>query len=531
LSVSKRILRLVVAIGVLGISGGAASSAAAAQSSGPNASYTTKGAYSYFSAPSLHPPRIAVDRPVTSRKLARGDYFIANFKDLTQTKPMVGEGGPLILDNHLQPVWFNPVCVKGCGSKDLFSLNLHLQFLNGKPALSWWQGALNPVGNPTAGTDIVVDQHYRQVAKLTGTAPWVISEHEFIISGPNAWVTAYRTIPMDLSGFGGSATGTLYDSAVQEYNLKTGQLLYTWDAKDHVPLSDSMTTPDPTGVMPWDAYHINSVNLTGNGTFLVSLRNTWAAYLIQRSTGTPVWTLGGKHSTFTFGPNASFEWQHDVEMHPGNVISLFNNACCAITGIKNGVAQFGKPAGPTRGMVLQLDLTKHTATLANQFTRGKSFNAAFVGDTQLLSGGNAVLGWGSRPFFTEFDKSGHILLDAVLPGPNLSYRALKYRWTGTPFFPPSGAARTRHGHTTVYASWDGATLVTGWKVLAGSSAKHLHTVARVSRSGFETAIPLTGSFKVYKVQALNSRGHVLRTSRAFRVKKPGSSNSSGPGFY
>ena len=58
----------------------------------------------------------------------------------------------------------------------------------------------------------------------------MLSEHDFVISGGDAWVTAYKDVPMDLSTFGGPTNGTLSDSAVQEYDLKTGKLVKTWDA-------------------------------------------------------------------------------------------------------------------------------------------------------------------------------------------------------------------------------------------------------------------------------------------------------------
>ena len=41
---------------------------------------------------------------------------------------------------------------------------------------------------------------------------------------------------------------------------------------------------------------------------------------------------------------------------------------------------------------------------------------------------------------------------------------LRQRWVGTPSFPPSGAVRKSKGKTTVYASWNGATLVAVRKV-------------------------------------------------------------------
>ena len=108
-------------------------------------------------------------------------------------------------------------------------------------------------------------------------------------------------------------------------------------------------------------------------------------------------------------------------------------------------------------------------------------------------------------------------------------RQLIQRWTGTPFFPPSGAVRNNHGKATVYASWDGATQVASWRVLAGSSTSSLKTVASANKTGFETTIPLTSAFKVYKVQALDGRHHVLGTSGAFPSN--GSQNSGLPQGY
>jgi hypothetical protein len=122
-----------------------------------------------------------------------------------------------------------------------------------------------------------------------------------VISGDDAWVTANKDIPRNLSSYGGAYNGALIDSAVQEYNLRTGQLLRTWDALDHISPSQSYATL-PTNGFPWDAYHVNALQLLGNGTFLVSMRDTWAAYLVNIRTGAIEWTLGGKHSSFTFGP-------------------------------------------------------------------------------------------------------------------------------------------------------------------------------------------------------------------------------------
>jgi hypothetical protein len=175
----------------------------------------------------------------------------------------------------------------------------------------------------------------------------------------------------------------------------------------------------------------------------------------------------------------------------------------------------------------------HTASLASSYThQNRPLDPAFLGSMNVLPNGNALVGWGSQPYFSEYSKTGQLLLDAVWPGKDLSYRAeFSSNWVGTPYFPPNGAARKVKGKVTVYASWDGATQVTSWKVLAGSNPNHLPVVATKGKSGFETAIALAKSAKVYKVQAFDAKGHLLRTSKAFSVPKPKSLPLPPPGSY
>ncbi len=500
--------------------------AAGAQAAGIGA-YTTNGAWSFVSAPKLHPPKLSTDVKTQSSKLAPGYFMVAVFKDLFFKQPLTGQAGPLILDHNLQPVWFLPI------GTNVLAGNLTTQTYNGKPVLSWWQGTVTGTGQTISGEDEVVDQHYRHVATLKGADGWVISEHEMVISGPNAWVTAYKTVPMNLTPYGGSANGQVLDSAVQEYDLGTGQLLYTWDALNpggmpNIPLSQSQQKPFP-GV-PWDAYHINSIQLTGNGTFLVSMRNTWTAYLVNRATNAVQWTVSGnpKNSTFTLPRSAQFHWQHDVKLQ-GDVLTVFNDNCCLISGDSGGTAKFASPNGTMEGLVLKLNIPGHTGSLVHGYTRPGTFNAAYLGNIEQLPGGNVALGWGSQPFFSEESKTGKLLLDAVWPKPDQSYRAYVWKWVGIPYYAPSGAVRNNGAKATIYASWDGDTQVVSWRVLAGSSANSLKAVATATKTGFETTIPLTSSSKVYKVQALDSRRHVLGTSSAFPTSS--GSNNGLPGEY
>ncbi|HUH80283.1 MAG TPA: MFS transporter [Solirubrobacteraceae bacterium] len=471
----------------------------------PLGHYTTDGAYSYVSAPSLHPPQIRIGTHAPASQLAPGYIFTANFYDLNEP-PIIGQSGPLILDRQLQPVWFQPVPEK------LVAANLSQQSYHGKPALTWWQGKVTNTGATESGEDVVVNQHYQTVARVRGTGGWVLTVHEFLVEGDRAWVTANKNLPMDLSKYGGAYNGTLIDSAVQEYDLRTGKLLLNWDALKHIPLSQSRASL-PTNGFPWDAYHVNSIQLVGPETFLVSMRDTWAAYLVNARTGAIEWTLGGRHSDFKFGHQATFEWQHDVRMQPNSTITMFDDHCCQLTG---GGSQVEATA-PSRGLALKLDQATHTATFVADYGTEQKIESAYMGDTQPLPNGNVFVGWGSEPYFSEYSRSGKLLFEGEFPGPDLSYRATVGSWVGLPLTHPAGAARREGGTTTVYASWNGATQASAWRVLAaatpGGQMKVL--VSRHPKSGFETSMAVPTGYQSFEVQALDAAGHVLGTSAAF----------------
>jgi hypothetical protein len=269
------------------------------------------------------------------------------------------------------------------------------------------------------------------------------------------------------------------------------------------------------------------------------MRNTWAGYLVDIPTGKIIWTVGGKASSFSFArTNAQFSWQHDVEMHSGGLLSLFDDHCCQLTG--NRKHPFVLPKTQSRGLLLRLDFKKMTATYVHQYTvPGAPRYTAFQGNMQLLSDHNVVVGWGSAPNFSEFTYSGKLITDTAFPTPDLTYRAYVSSWVGLPSSSQLRAvAVKRKGATTVYASWNGATQVARWRVLGGSSPKHLATVASGSRTGFETALPLLKAYHSYEIVALDSHGHVL-AKKAFGSGSGSSgsgsggsgSGGSGPGGY
>ncbi len=420
----------------------------------------------------------------------------ANFYDVTKP-PIVGQSGPLVLDSSLDPVWFRPV------PTDDVANDLHEQSYHGRPVLTWWQGKVTATGLIDTGEDVVVDQHYRTVARITGKQGWVITLHEMIIKGNLAFVTVNKNVPRNLSSQGGVNDGVVVDSAVQAYNLKTGRLVATWDALKHISPRQSRVQP-PTNGFPWDAYHINSISLQPHDRMLISMRNTSALYLVSMKTGRVIWTLGGKDSDFTIPAADRFSWQHDAQLHPGNLLTVFDDHCCDITGA--GV--YLPATGPSRGLELKLHPATHTITPVAQDSHGVTFHSEYMGNIERLRGGGSFVGWGQVPFITEFDKRGQIVFDGAFPAPDMSYRAYLQKWVGKPLTKPSVATRRAGGHTDVYVSWNGATQVASWRVESAAGAR----LAGAPRRGFETTIPVSGSAREIRVQALSASGKALGTS-------------------
>jgi hypothetical protein len=139
---------------------------------------------------------------------------------------------------------------------------------------------------------------------------------------------------------------------------------------------------------------------------------------------------------------------------------------------------------------------------------------------QALPGGDWFLGWGQVPDFSEFSPEGELLFDAHFPKNTQSYRDFRFVWSGTPVHVPTFVLQAAAaGAGTVYASWNGATLVASWTVLAGPTPTSLKPVAQGPRSGFETAIPMpAGTVGPYvAVQALDAAGLPLGVSAVAKL--------------
>jgi len=447
---------------------------------------------SFHSRPELRPPDVTVSAKAQSA--TGGDLFLAPYSG-------IGQYGPMILGEHGELIWFKSLSPAGTRAA-----NLRVQQYEGRPVLTWWQDPLIADGSKTAG-EVIANSAYQTVAVVRAGNGYQPDLHEFQITPQGtAWITVYDAIDCNLASVGGPKDGAIADTLLQEIDLKTGLVMYEWHSLDHVPLANSYASAASASKgEPFDYFHINSIDTELNGDLLVDSRNTWAAYDVDPKTGQVRWQLGGKHSSFKLG--AATAWQHDARQQPDGAITFFDNGA------------FPAVHPQSRAIELALDPATMTATLVRSYEHQNPLVAGSQGNVQTLANGDWMVGWGQAGYLSEVNPAGQVLFNAHLPPDWESYRTFALPWSGQPAEPPrlavvASSSGGSAGGATVYASWNGATELTSWRVLAGSSPSALAPVGSAAKAGFETAIPLSGAAagRYFAVQALSASGAVLGTS-------------------
>jgi hypothetical protein len=448
----------------------------------------------YATEGSWEPPSVTVSTAKPGR--APGLVFLA-------PKAGRGQDGPMIIDDAGKLVWFRPI-----PGGDL-AADFRVQTYEGRPVLTWWEGKLF-TGDGT-GTGVIYDSTYRKIAGVHAGNGYAFDLHEFTLTPRGtALITIYQRFKKNMRNWGGTSSGRIVDSIVQEVDVKTGLVLFEWHSLGEVGLSESYVPPPRKRGFEWDYMHVNSVSEDTDGNFLVSGRNSWTVYKVSRATGDVIWRLGGKKSNFKLGPGVSFAWQHDAMRERDGTLTLFDNSGPAAP----------IPNAPTvrkhsRALTLVVDEAKRTAAVQSVFTHPLGLSSATQGDVQLLPNGNKFVGFGSQRYFSEFTPSGELVFDGRIARGNDTYRAYRFPWTGTPAAPPKIAATTKDGQTVLRASWNGATEVARWEALGGPAATGLTVLGSAPRSGFETAITVPQVGYV-AVRALDSTGRVLASSATIK---------------
>jgi hypothetical protein len=443
---------------------------------------------SFATLPGVQAPILTVTLP--DRDPAAGDV-------LTTNGPGPGQYGPLIYTPQGRLVWFERL-PSGITAEDL-----NVQSYEGRRDLTWWRGRVLSLGFGQ-GEDLVMNSRYQTVATVRGGNGLPADLHDFQLApGGVAYITAFNPILCNLSPAGGERGGAIIDTAIQEIDMRTGLVRWEWHSLDHVAVAESENSPSPG--TPWDWFHINSIDVEPGGDLFISARTTWAGYQIERGGGRILWRLGGSHSSFRMGPGTKTAWQHDGRILPDGEVTFFDDGS-------------NPPEhAQSRGVRIALDFATHEAHLRRAYTHPGPLLADSQGNMQTLAGGNAVVGYGAVPEISEYAPGGTLLFDAHLPYDMTFYRAFRFPWSARPATPPAVLANMNSSEeeTIVHASWNGATEVASWRVLAGERAGGISSLAprgTMPASGFESSMSLAKRYAYAAVQALDASGRVLGTS-------------------
>ncbi|KAI0018002.1 Arylsulfotransferase-domain-containing protein [Xylariomycetidae sp. FL0641] len=392
-----------------------------------------------------------------------------------------------------------------------------VQIYEGNPYLTFWTG-FDFKGHGTGG-GIMLDQNYKEYKNITTKGlPTGADSHDFTFTHDGGVIlNNYHTLHTDLTKVGGPPEGRLLDCAFQEVDIATGDVRFTWIATDHFDLTESWSDgyqDQPNG--GWDWFHQNAISKTPDGNYLISSRHLRMVALLSGKDGSRIWQVGGKNNSFTDlsdGRATNFGFQHDARFTDETMteITLFDNHDLHVGASPTP----GCTEDCTRALRVRIDTDAMTVQVVSEWYHPASVQAWAQGGYNLQPDGNAMIGWGVVPAFTEFKPNGDIIMDiqtrpwfTTVDGGSPEYRVYKLDWEGHPTWNPSIASVDG----VVYVSWNGATNVKSWVLYGGDSHISLARITTAEKTGFETAITPSTPKSFVRVEALDASGAVLGTS-------------------
>lgn len=445
------------------------------------------GVSSFVTRPDLRPADVRITQLKAHGERSEPRFVVmAPMADIAYKN---AQRGPMIVDRRGRLVWF--------GRSDESIFDVQVQNYRGQRVLTHWQGEL--IGGYGAGVGKILDETYSTVATV-GTDKLPLDLHEFNLTDRGtALATHYETRPADLSSIGGAANGVLLVSHALEIDIATGKVLLDWVSSDHVGLDESYQPRPSAAGDAYDFFHINSISVAHDGNLLISGRNTWTIYKVHRTTGEVMWRLAGKRSDFELAKGTGFSWQHHVRAHGKTELTLMDNA---------DISGHGSLA-----LLLEVDEDTRKVSLKRAFQHPAKFVAWTLGSVEVRPDGNVFVGWGAQPYFSEFSSDGELLVDGQFNSETRSYRTFLADWSGRPTDKPAMVARSNDGSGfLIYASWNGATEISHWTVLAGSDPASLQPVGSQPWTGFETTIVVNSDGPLFRVAAIDGHGNELGRS-------------------
>ncbi|CAK7216168.1 hypothetical protein SEUCBS140593_002781 [Sporothrix eucalyptigena] len=383
----------------------------------------------------------------------------------------------------------------------------------------------------------IISQEYQElyaVKPVGNFSNWHPDSHEAMLTDDDTvLLIVCPNWEVDLTPVGGPAEGKyVANCLVQEIDPVTNNLLFEWTTLDYFTVEDSVWDYHNEGV--WDFAHMNSIQKTPDGDFLISYRHLSAIVLVDGRTRDVKWVMGGKRNQFTdISPektnrkhaSAEFHWQHNPRVTGINRFTFFDNH-----RLDNGYCLSGVCS---RGLEIEYDPVAKTVWLLDEWPQPQGLVSASRGSVQRTHAGNVLIAWGQNPVFVEYTPTGDLAMDfqrgQVLTIDHgieeyVAYRVAKGAWQGHPPWGPNISSITTASSHSLYVSWNGATEVDRYVLLSSNSQTDLDgadkVVAQSPRNGFETKFVVTGYTigRYARIAALDVHGVILGSTPAVDTK-------------
>lgn len=246
------------------------------------------------------------------------------------------------------------------------------------------------------------------VRSYAAGAPYYTDPHEILLdfgaSGiERVHLLGYSFRRLDLTSLGGKSDQLVAGHVILRQSA-SGGVEFLWDAWDHFTIADWIFVPPGLALMPSiDFDHPNSLEIDGQGNYVVSFASLGEITKIDGVTGRILWRFGGRNNQFTIvgDPLAGFGIQHDVRLLTnGNLLFLDNGT-------------MHRPQ-ESRAVEYRLDLGERTATLVWEYRHSPPVFAPFAGSVQRLANGNTFVAFGADSRVAEVSPNGSVVWEAQL---------------------------------------------------------------------------------------------------------------------
>lgn len=277
--------------------------------------------------------------------------------------------------------------------------------------------------NDDDGTYVIRDFSGRILNVFGG----VLDSHDFQPTGVGSYLAIRyltRTCPpdcVDMSPWGGPVSTAVTDAQIFELDGES-HILWTWNSRDHIALSETGNAGWYPGVGP-DIIHMNAVEPDGSDAVIFSARHLNAIYRITKATGAIDWKIGGTPTPESLvvvndsrptaiGPNGqSLSGQHDVRKWSDGSVSVHDNG--TIASRQPFIVRY------------EINAASRTATVVEEIPDLSDPSSFCCGSARRVPDGHWVAAWGGQSYMTELDSTGNPVITIKYGlGSQFSYRAV-----------------------------------------------------------------------------------------------------------